>query len=310
MSNFEILGGSKLKERIIDVLSIEYPLSTTKICKKLQANFDLSVTYQAVNKNLHEMVQTNILILQNKEYKLNSEWIKNLNKFTEKIKDSYKLNKIIENSIKVISFDLDGCLTNNAFDELIWRTEIPKIYAKEHNISFDQAFNEVTAEYKRLWGKVEGWRDVEFWFKHFNFKTTWQKSINEIKHHIKQYGDVIPVLEKLSKNFKIIIISHADRKFLDIKMDVSGISKYIDVSFSTISDFNEYKKNEYVFNQVCQKFGIKINEIVHIGDSSEYDYNIPKKMGLKSYLIDRIGTEQHDDVVRDLFEFKERILSV
>jgi HAD superfamily hydrolase (TIGR01549 family) len=309
MSTLEILGSGKLKERIIDILSIEHPLSASKIYKKLQANYDLSVTYQAVHKTLHEMSQSNILLSKNMEYDVNPEWVKNLHRFTEKIKDSYKSDKIVYGPIKVISFDLDGCLTDNAFDELVWRTEIPKIYAKEHNLTFDQAFAEVTAEYKRLWGKVEGWRDVEFWFKHFGFKTTWQQTIDEVKHHIKKYGDVIPVLEELKNNFKIIIVSHADRKFLDLKMDISGISKYIDSSFSTISDFNEYKKNEYVFKQVCDKLGIGFNELTHIGDSQEYDYNVPKSLGIRSYLIDRVGTEQQSDVVRDLFEFKDKIVN-
>lgn len=310
VSKFEILGSGKLKERIIDILSIEHPLSAKKIYNKLQANCDLSITYQATHKALQELLQNNTLILNNMEYEVSSDWRNNLDKFANKMKNAYKTDKIVPSSIKVISFDLDGCLADNAFDELVWRTEIPKIYAKERNINFDQAFIEVTAEYKRLWGKVEGWRDVEFWFKHFNFKTTWQEAVNEIKHHVKQYGDVIPVLEELKKNFKIIIVSHADRKFLDLKMEVSGISKYIDFSFSTISDFNEYKKNKYVFNQVCQKLGIGFNEIVHIGDSLEYDYNVPQSIGIKSYLVDRIGTEQQDYVVRDLFEFKEKIASV
>lgn len=307
MSTLEILGSGKLKERIIDILSIEHPLSATKIFKKLQANYDISVTYQAVHKALQELVTSNILTLENAEYQVNHEWLKNLNKFTEKITDSYKADKVPLGPIKVISFDLDGCLADNAFDELVWRTEIPKIYAKENNMNFEQAFAEVTAEYKRLWGKVEGWRDVEFWFKHFKFKTSWKETIDELKHHIKKYGDVLPVLQELKKHYKIIIVSHADRKFLDLKMAMSNITPYIDYSFSTISDFNEYKKNEYVFKQVCQKIGVGFGELVHIGDSLEYDYNVPKSIGIRSYLIDRIGAEQENYIVRDLFEFKDRI---
>ena len=234
MGLIEILGSGKLKERIIDILSIEHPLSASKIYKKLQANYQISVSYQAIHKTLQELAQENILVLKEMEYEISPDWLNNLNKFNDKMKCAYKNESIISGQIKVISFDLDGCLADNAFDELVWRTEIPKIYAKEHNISFEKAFEEVTAEYKRLWGKVEGWRDVEFWFKHFKFNTTWQDAINEVKHHIKKYGDVIPVLEELKKSFKIIIVSHADRKFLDLKMEISGIAKYIDHSFSTM----------------------------------------------------------------------------
>ena len=70
--------------------------------------------------------------------------------------------------IKLISFDLDDTLSDSTFDNLIWYTEIPKAFAKERNVSFDEAYKTVTEEYKNLWGKSKGnWRDAGFWLKHF-----------------------------------------------------------------------------------------------------------------------------------------------
>ena len=80
--------------------------------------------------------------------------------------------------IKVISFDLDDTLSDSNFDELIWRAEIPKAYAKEKGVSFEEAYKAVTSEYNALWGKSQGnWRDASFWLAHFGLKTTWEELV-------------------------------------------------------------------------------------------------------------------------------------
>jgi len=308
MALVEPIGGGKLKDRILTILSIDYPLSAKKIFNRLKNDFQISITYQAVYKAIREMVESNILLSENKEYKISLEWLNQLENFSEKIKKTYSEKPLLIRGVKVISFDLDGCLSDNTFDEMVWRTKIPQIYAKERKMSFEKAFEEVTSEYKRLWGKVSGWRDVEFWFKHFHFKATWQETVEDLKRHIKRYGDVLPVLSELKKHFSLIIISHADRKFLKLKLQVNNLEHFIDKSFSTTSDFNEYHKTTEVFLTVCKKMKITPGQMIHIGDSFEYDYKIPSSLGIRSFLIDRVGTEKADYIVRDLFEFKDKIL--
>lgn len=304
----EIIRDGKLKDRIITLLSITHPLSAKQIFNKLKKNYEISVTYRAVYKAIQEMMLAAILTKKEKEYQINFDWLQKMEQFTEKVKEKYQESDSMKN-IKVISFDLDGCLSDNAFDEIVWRTEIPKIYAKEKNLSFEQAFQEVTAEYKRLWGKVDWWRDVQFWFTHFNLHTSWETVLQDVKKHIKHYGDVIPVLTELQKHFLLIIISHADRRFLNLKIEANNLKKFFSATYSTISDFHEYKKNQIIFQTICKNMNIIPDEMIHIGDSQEYDYKIPTSCGIKSYLIDRASIEKKENVARDLYEFKERILS-
>ncbi len=307
MIHSEILGGGKLKDKVITLLSLQHPLSAKQVFNRLKQNFDLSVTYQAVHKALKEMVVSQVLVQKEKEYEISLSWLNKINDFSEHTKREYLS---IHSKIKVISFDLDGCLSDNAFDEIVWRTEIPKLYASERNISFEQAFLEVTAEYKRLWGKVEGWRDVTFWFKHFEFKTSWEELAKNVKKHINHYGDVIPVLKELQKQFTLIIISHADRRFLDLKLDSDNLRSFFTKTYSTISDFKEYKKNKELFLAVCKEMEITPEEIIHLGDSVEYDYTVPTSAGIQSFIIDRVSIEKKENVVSDLYEFKEKIMTL
>lgn len=306
--NLEILGGSKLKDKIITILTTNHPLTAKKIYNNLKKNHKLSITYQATHKALKELLKSEIIIVQEREYEINLMWIRKIQKFSEFVNKEYT-SKINKNKIKVISFDLGGCISDNAFDELIWRTEIPKIYAKENKITFKKAFSLVTSEYQRLKGKIEGWKNVNFWFNHFRFKKKPEDLMKNMKNYIKHYDDIAPVLEDLSKHFKLIVISQADRTFLNLKIKVNKFEKYFYKTYSTISDFQEHNKNEYVFNKICEELNITKNEIIHIGDSEKYDFEIPSSLGIKAFIIDRLGTENSKHSIKNLLEFKDKLIN-
>lgn len=209
--------------------------------------------------------------------------------------------------IKVISFDLDDTLSDSKFDELIWRTEIPKAYAKEKNISFEEAYKIVTTEYKNLWGKVQGnWRDASFWLKHFELSTTWEDLLNTVHHEIQHYPDVINVLTELFKHFKLIIISNAERKFIDAKLKLNHLQKFFTKIYSASSDFDKTKKDQEVFKKALADFSIKPDEMIHIGDDEECDVKVPKSISINAFLLCRTKDKKAD--FYDLNMFKNSIL--
>lgn len=202
--------------------------------------------------------------------------------------------------IKYISFDLDGTLVDDKFDELIWRREIPYLYAKKHGLMFDEAFKQVTTEYKKLWGKVNRWRDVSFWFEHFGLKEDWKDILEEVAHEIKVYPEVTPLLKKLHGKQKLIILSHAERKFLELKLKCEGLEQFFDIVFSTTSDLENFKKDESVYNYLFKKLNIKPEELIHIGDDFEFDFKIPNALGVRAIYLDRSGKNKGDNIVSSL----------
>ena len=207
--------------------------------------------------------------------------------------------------IKIVSFDLDDTLSDSNFDELIWRTEIPKLYAKDRNIPFKQAYEEVTKEYKNLSGKIAGdWRDAEFWLKHFNLKATWEDLLKLVKHEIKHFPETKRVLNYLKdKKTKLIIITSAEKKFLKAKLESENIEEYFSKTFSGPSDFNKDKKDKEVYEKILEELGIKPEEMLHIGDHKERDVEIPRTVGINAILIDREGKEPNS--IKDLTEIKK-----
>lgn len=211
--------------------------------------------------------------------------------------------------IKVISFDLDDTLSDSQFDELIWRAEIPKAYAREKNIPFDEAFRIVTTEYNALWGKIKGnWRDASFWLKHFGLETTWEDLLVAVEHEIKHYPDVNAMLSELAKDFKLIIVSNAERKFIDAKLRCNHLEQFFVKTYSAASDFDKIKKDEEVFRKALADFKIGPDEIVHIGDDGVYDVDVPRALKIKAFLLHRERKKKAD--FHNLYEFREWLLKV
>lgn len=209
--------------------------------------------------------------------------------------------------IKVISFDLDDTLSDSQFDNLIWKKEIPSAYAKEKNINLEDAKKVCFAEYLRLKNKIGGkWFDVDFWMSHFNLKTSWADIKDRLHKEIMHFQDSIPVLEELSKHFKLIIVSNAHRNFLDAKLELNHLKKFFVKTYSASSDFDKKAKDEEVFRKVLADFKITSQEIIHIGDDEEDDKKTPQKLGIRSFLVSRTGNENAD--FNDLISFKEKIL--
>lgn len=102
MTNISLLEMGKVKKRnvreaIISILGREYPLSIRKIYNKVKKEYNLDVTYQAVFKIIKELVGDRVLEKSEKEYKLNIEWIKELENEINLLKRNYLKDKDASN---------------------------------------------------------------------------------------------------------------------------------------------------------------------------------------------------------------------
>ncbi|MBI4017014.1 MAG: HAD hydrolase-like protein [Candidatus Aenigmarchaeota archaeon] len=303
---------------IVDVLLAMQPLTAKQIYFKLKKRHGVSVSYQAVHKRLKALEKEGLLKKEELDYVINPAWLDQVNDFCSLVKNRLSARERVmtqlkqkgvseKKNIKVVSLDLGGALFNNEFDELLWRSEIPRVYAEQFKISKEEAFERVTAEYRRLWGKTEGWRDPEFWLKHFHLNTTYPALIKDIKKHIAPYIDAAPILKKLSEQYPIIIISHAQENILHTKLKIAKYDKYFLKLFSTGTNFTKMTKDVDIYREICDELKIQPEELVHIGNNIDFDYKIPSSIGINAFLIDRIGHRKEPYVVRDLYEFEEKI---
>ncbi|MBS3147445.1 HAD family hydrolase [Candidatus Woesearchaeota archaeon] len=314
----DLTSQKNLSNLIVDILLAMQPITAKQIYFKLKKRHGISVSYQAVHKRLKSMEGDGLLKKEQLEYIINPIWLDQVNEFCSLVKTRLQTRERIithlkeknlsdKKNIKIISFDLGGALFNNEFDELLWRSEIPRIYGQQYKISKEEAFERVTAEYRRLRGKTPGWRNPEFWLKHFHLNVNYSALIKDIKKHIIPYFDATPILKKLSKKYPLILISHAQDNIMHTKLKIAKYDKYFLKVFSTGSNFTKMTKEADIYREVCEELKIEPDELVHIGNNTDFDYKVPISIGINAFLIDRIGHYKEPYVVRDLYEFEEKI---
>jgi len=209
---------------------------------------------------------------------------------------------------KVVSFDMDGTITDLSFVKSVWLEGIPSLYATKNGISFEDAKKHVITEYAKVGRERLEWYDLGYWTKKLGLDVEPEMVLVSFQNRIRIFPEVNEVLEGCQdKGFKLIIVTNARRAFLNLELEKTGIGHYFDHVFSSTSDFGLIKKAVDVYQKVCSICGIYPAEVVHVGDDQCFDFEIPKKLGITAFYLDRTSVASGEWVIHNLRELGEKI---
>ena len=209
-----------------------------------------------------------------------------------------------KNTLKIISFDVDGTLVDLEYNDLIWFKEIPELVARKKNISFEESLKLVKEEYTKLGERNLNWYDINYWISYFSLEISPNKIFEKYESQVKIFPEAIPLLEELRKNFILIVITAMPREFLIPKM--KKLEKYFKFSFSALSDFKELKNSE-IYSKISKSLNVHPEQILHVGDHWEFDYLAAQKAGMNAIYLDRSNTKKRKNVINNLGEVKKII---
>ncbi len=210
--------------------------------------------------------------------------------------------------VRYISFDLDGTLVDYGFVEAVWFEGIPSLLSASRGLSFNEALKMVNEEYDKVGPNRLEWYDLGYWLAKFGVNEEPNRLLNRFKNRLKLYPDTLAALNKLSRDgYTLIIITSASRDFIDVTLSNTNLTPLITRVFSTTSDFGKAGKDEEVFLRVLAELNLKPSELYHVGDSQVFDFEVPRKVGVRAYLLDRSGREKGEYVVNSLLEFASKI---
>jgi FMN phosphatase YigB (HAD superfamily) len=205
---------------------------------------------------------------------------------------------------KLISFDLDNTLIDPTYTTFVWEIGIPQLYAKKQNISISEATCIVIAEYEKIGDSSLEWYDISYWFKYFELPGRWENLLEAHQDKIRPFPEVKEVLKDLVHYYDLIVTSNAAREFVEVEIKEAGIEDCFIRIFSATSDFRQVKKTPQFYTQICEIMETEPSSTIHTGDHYEFDYIIPKSVGIKAYYLDRDGKKPKDSfTVKNLKEF-------
>ena len=211
-------------------------------------------------------------------------------------------------SARVISFDLDGTVTDISFVDSVWLEGIPRLYALKNRVSLEDAKREVRKEYDKVGREKLEWYDLSYWIKKFGLSVSTEEVLRSFEDKIRVFEEVPRALKELKRRgFKLIIVTNARREFVDMELAQLEIRDYFEHVFSSTSDFGLVKKATDLYEKVCAACEIFPSEMVHVGDDRYFDFEVPKKLGIRAFYLDRTGSQQGEFVVHNLEEFSKKL---
>ncbi len=188
--------------------------------------------------------------------------------------------------IKIVSFDLEGTLVGTDFSRLVWEEALPALYAEEKGISLKDALKQIMEEYAKIGPERIEWYDLRYWFRRFRLQADWRGLLERFKDSVETYPEVRSVLDRLSRDFKLIIISNTSRDFMDYQM--RKLNACVARIFSATTDYGTVKSPE-LYVKICSEMGVNPQQVV---------------------LLDRSIKERGEYIIRDLEEFELRLLEL
>ncbi len=190
------------------------------------------------------------------------------------------------------------------FSQAVWYEGIPSLYARRNGLSFEQARAMVEREYRELGDRRREWYDIKYWFQRLHLGD-YRELLEEHKHKVSCYADVMEVLPALCHDHTLIIASSSTREFLPYLL--VGIEGYFTQVFSSISDYSQLKSPAF-YLRVCREMGILPREMVHIGDSWQFDFIAAKEAGIQAFHLDRGECAENEGSLGSLAQLKPILL--
>ena len=207
--------------------------------------------------------------------------------------------------IKVVSLDLEGTLVTPDFSQAVWYEGIPALYAERNQIDLEQARAMVDREYREIGDQRMEWYDVKYWFQHFQLEN-YQKVLEDHKHKVCWYPEVMAVLSSLSREYTLVVTSSTTREFF--RYMLPDIETYLARVFSSISDYGQIK-NPAFYLTVCREMNIFPEEIAHIGDSWRFDFLAAREAGIKALYLNRDWKSEEEKSLTSLTALELILLS-
>src|SRR3989344_333366 len=244
---------------IMIILAKEYPLTIGEITKQLKNNFEVDISFQAVRKSLNNMVDRKILLVEDKKYFVNKNYILELKRITDQLLKNYfqgsKLGKVV-----------------------VWseKPESHSTYVFENFIKTDQFCNEIILDWAHNLKEGEDnrffFQSPHFWyiFVQLGIESSFLKEIKALKVKAYYLCDGKTLLDRWTKKF---YDAH------NIKYMINTFSTSMKTTIAVFGDFVvQYDYSASIYEKIEEFYkvakDIDTTNLAKIAQLSEFPTNI------------------------------------
>jgi putative hydrolase of the HAD superfamily len=197
---------------------------------------------------------------------------------------------MILKDIDCMLVDMDGVILDNTYDNNFWQNQIPGVISKNKNISFEDA-KRLAVQIFNYKKNTKEWYDVDYWSNMLNVDIEAEKRSSISFDRIQLYEGVTETLNKLKDNFRLILITNAHRKTLNIKLEKYDLNPYFE-NMICAHELHYVKENIQLWYMLKSRFKLDYTKTLLIEDTIN---NI--KVGLSAGISQAVylGDEIYED---------------
>ena len=172
---------------------------------------------------------------------------------------------MIFKDIECLLIDMDGVILDNTYDNDFWQNQIPEVIADSKGIAFDDA-KRLAIQIFNYKKNTKDWYDVDYWSNMLNIDIEAQKRSEKSFSRISLYDGVIDTLSVLKNKTKMILITNAHRKTLNIKLEKYNLTPYFD-EMVCAHELNYVKEDIQLWYMLRSKYRLDYEKTLLVEDT-------------------------------------------
>lgn len=130
------------------------------------------------------------------------------------------------NEIDDVLLDMDGTLLDRHFDNFFFEEELPRRYARLHELPFEEARDRLMGMYRSVEGEL-AWTDLDYWTKRVGIDVVaMHKELDHMIGFLPGAQEFLQYLRQLGK--RVTIVTNAHSTGVSVKVAKTGLDRYVD----------------------------------------------------------------------------------
>jgi putative hydrolase of the HAD superfamily len=185
-----------------------------------------------------------------------------------------------------LMLDMDGTLLDLAFDNYMWKELVPRRYAVENDLPFEEARELLMAKYEAVQGDLD-WYCLDHWCDRLGIDVI--QLHHDVSHRIGYLPGALDFLRQVhAQDIRVLLVTNAHPDTLALKDAITGLGDYFDGLHSS-HDFGFAKESQEFWGALQEEVDFDPETTLFVDDSQ------PVLQSAKKYGIGMLVTVTHPD---------------
>ena len=185
-----------------------------------------------------------------------------------------------------LMLDMDGTLLDLAFDNYMWKELVPRRYAVENDLPFEDARDLLMSKYEAVQGDLE-WYCLDHWCDRLGIDVV--QLHHDVSHRIGYLPGALDFLRQIREwDVRVLLVTNSHPETLALKDAITGLGDYFEGLHSS-HEYGYAKESQQFWNALQEDVGFDPETTLFVDDSQAV------LQSAKQYGIEMLVTVTHPD---------------